>query len=238
MRGIIWELTAEFASFRPFYTTTIVDTYPFPPKTTIIGMIGAALGLTEDEIFEYYEKIKVGIKIEHYDSIFNDLQKIWKVEDDKVRRTPFVIIKRFLYKPRFMIYLLTPNDEILIDTIEKALNNPEYPITLGDSDSLFYPENIDYFKIVENVKPVKSRFFRCLIDVKIAKINGGIKYPKVKINNSKFKIYPKIVKVPISFEKTRKNPKIVEVLYHSQGEVELEKEIDAYEFKGEPIYLF
>lgn len=236
MKGIIWRLTGEYGSFRPYYTTTIIDTYPFPPKTSIIGMIGAACGFSESELFNYYEKIKVGIKIEHFDNIYNDLQKIWKVEGRS--KKIFVIVKRFLYRPKFTIYLLTPDEKNLIDKVQSALQNPKYPITLGDSDSLFYPENKNYIEEVKDVKPKKSKFFKCLIDAKVSQINGGVKYLKEKLEKEKFKLYPKIVKMPVAFDRNRGKPKIVDVLYHSKGEVELEKEIDTYEFNKEPIYLF
>ena len=41
----------------------------------------------------------------------------------------------------------------------------------------------------------------------------------------------------MKFEKGRKNPKTKEIICFI-GEIEIEKEIDAYEFDGEPIYLF
>jgi len=229
MKGIIWHLKGEYASFRPFYMSSLIDTYPFPPKTVIVGMIGAACGWDESNLVEHYEKIKVGIKIEHFDGIFNDLMKIWKVEDSGERKI-FVVVKRFLYKPEFTIYITA--SENLIDTIQKKLKDPVYPITLGDSDSLFYPEK-NYLKVVD-VVPTKTRHFKCIIN---AEIIGGMHYPKDRIEEGRFKIPPKIVKMPVSFEEGRK-VKIATVLVHSKGVVELKEEVDAYEFEGEPIYLF
>ena len=235
MKGIIWYLKGEFGSFRPFYSTSIIDTYPFPPKTAVVGMIGAALGLSEDEIVDYYKKIRVGIKIEYFESIFNDLVKIWKVEDSGERKI-FIVIKRFLYKPRFTIYLATfeeTKEQKLLDNIYKALLDPAYPVTLGDSDSLFYPDG-KYLKIVDDVIPTRSRIFKCLIR---AEVVGGMHYPKDKREEETFKIHPKIVKMPIGFEKGRK-PEIINVLVHSKGEIHLKREVEAYEFNGEPVYLF
>lgn len=229
MKGIIWHLKGEYASFRPFYMSSLIDTYLFPPKTVVIGMIGAACGWDESDLVEHYDKIKVGIKIEHFDSIFNDLIKIWKVEDSGGRKI-FVVVKRFLYKPEFTIYITASED--LLDTIQGGLEDPAYPITLGDSDSLFYPKK-NYLKVVDIVS-TKSRYFKCLIN---AEIVGGMHYPKEKREEGRFRIDPKIVKMPVSFEEGRK-VKIANVLIHSKGEVELKEEVDAYEFEGEPIYLF
>jgi len=232
MKAIIWHLRGEYASFRPYYLTSIIDTYLFPPKTAIVGMIGAACGWKEEDLVEYYDKIKVGIKINKLDSIFNDLVKIWKVEHKE--RKIFVVNKCFLYKPHFTIYLATPEDKELVKDIQNKLKDPVYPITLGDSDSLFYPEDNSFVENV-NIKdgPIKSRIFKCIVP----KNSGGVIYRKAKIADSLYKIYPKAVKMPIRFRKVRKVESI-DVLYHCQGEIELKKEIEAYEFKGEPIYLF
>lgn len=261
MKGIIWHLRGEYAHFRPFYQSSIIDTYQFPPKTAIIGMIGATLGLRDDELVPYYELIKVGIKIDYYESVFNDLVKIWKIEkgdtkthkwcylpEDEVYeygelkkkididfvKGIFVVIKRFLYKPRFTIYLATPSNEDLIEKIQKGLEDPVYPITLGDSDSLFYPKNPSYFELVP-ITPTKSRYFKCLID---ALLVGGMHYPKDRWEEGEFRIHPRIVKMPIGFDKGRTLRKPINVLLHAKGEIELKEEVKAYEFKGEPIYLF
>lgn len=232
MKALIWHLSGEYASFRPYYLTSIIDTYLFPPKTVIVGMIGAACGWKEEDLVEYYDKIKVGIKINKIDSIFNDLVKIWKVEHKE--RKIFVVNKRYLFKPYFTIYLATPEDIKLINYIQNKLKAPVYPITLGDSDSLFYPRDNSFIESVDiRDKPIKSRVFKCLVP----KNSGGVVYKKAKIADNLYKIYPKAVKMPIRFREDREVESI-DVLYHCQGEIELKKEIEAYEFKGEPIYLF
>lgn len=230
MKGAIWQLEGEFGSFRPFYASSMIDTYPFPPKTSIIGMIGAGCGWTEEELVDYYDEIKVGIKIDHYDSIFNDLMKIWKVENTGQQKI-FVVVKRFLFRPRFTIFLRASND--LIKTIESGLNDPVYPITLGDSDSLFYPRG-NWFEILEEVPEIRTKKFRCLVDATLA---GGMKYEKPP-ENIRFKIHPKIVKMPVKFKQNRDLDTPRDVLLHSGGVVKLKNDIGAYEFKGESVYLF
>jgi len=262
MKGIVWYLRGEYGSFRPYDTTSIIDTYLFPPKTTIIGMIGAACGWSEDDLVEYYDRIKAGIKIEHFHSVFNDLTKMWKVlassearkqnrwlyfpenrvytfEElrrkipSRVLRQIFVVVKRFLYRPEFTIYLTTLSEDRLVKDIENALKDPMYPITLGDSDSLFYPRDMQYIKSVE-VKDIKSCRFHCLLDAEKVRKAGGIKYTG---KTAGFTIYPRFKTMPVSFKKNRKEPKIKEIICFS-GEIELNSEIEAYEFNGEPVYLF
>jgi len=259
MKGIIWHLRGEFGSFRPYDTTSIIDTYLFPPKTTIIGMIGAACGWSEDELVEYYDKIKVGIKIEHFDGIFNDLVKIWKVSEATkqskwlyilenkiysfeelckklsapILRQIFVVVKRYLYRPAFTIYIATPENEKLINKIGTALKDPMYPITLGDSDSLFYPKDLEYVEVVD-IQNVKSNKFRCLLNAEVVYEQGkGIKLT----DESNLTLYPRHTTMLVSFEPKRKNPKKRKIICFI-GEIELKKEIDAHRFKEESIYLF
>lgn len=259
MKGLIWHLRGEYASFRPPDTTAIIETNIFPPKTAIIGMIGAACGWREEELVKYYNEIKIGVKIEGFESVFNDLVKIWKVaeatkqsrwiyasdnriytfEEIKKRIPPiireiYVVVKRFLYKPKFTIYIASPNNEKLVDIIEEALKNPTYPITLGDSDSLFYPEQMEYVKKVEVKQNIKSKKFHCLLDRNVVYNEGG----GIKIKSeSQFLLYPRQKNMLVSFEEKRKDPRKKEIICFI-GEIELEKEIDAYEFDGEPVYLF
>src|SRR5665811_806593 len=58
---------ATTASFRVPETHTFHQTLPLPPKTTIIGMIGAALGFNLETAHKYVEqnKIFVGIYGKH-----------------------------------------------------------------------------------------------------------------------------------------------------------------------------
>jgi CRISPR-associated protein Cas5h len=262
MKGIIWHLRGEWGSFRPYDTTSIIDTYLFPPKTTIIGMIGAACGWNEDNLVEYYDRIKVGIRIEHFDSVFSDVTKIWKVflkgsgisrqtkwlyfPENKIytfkelqkKNLPsplgvFAVVKRFLYRPEFTIYMATLGEDKLVEDIKSALEDPIYPVTLGDSDSLFYPRNMEYVEMVTEVSPIRSCRFRCLLDAKTVHKAGGIKYTE----NTGFTIYPRFKMMPIRFEKSRKGLKTKEVVCF-KGEIELNEEIEAYGFNGEPVYLF
>lgn len=258
MKGLILQLKGEYASFRPYDTTSIIDTYFFPPKSSIIGMVGAALGLAEDELVGYYERIKVGIKIVQMPETFDDLTRIWKVSEatkdskwiylqenkaytyDELRRKVapvireiYVVVKRFLHRPEFLIYLSSSDDE-LIGEIEKKIKDPVYPISLGDSDSLFCPSDMDFCTEVERVRPVKAKRFSCLIDKDVAYNEGlGIKIPQ----NSKTVLYPRQKSMVVSFEGGRAKPKIKEIICFV-GEIETVKEISAYDFNGEAVFLF
>lgn len=49
---IIFDLTGAFAMFRKFYTNSSSLSYPFPPRTTVAGLIAGLLGYERDTYYE------------------------------------------------------------------------------------------------------------------------------------------------------------------------------------------
>ncbi len=49
---VIFDLTGAFAMFRKFYTNSSSLSYPFPPRTTIAGLIAGLLGYERDSYSE------------------------------------------------------------------------------------------------------------------------------------------------------------------------------------------
>ncbi|HOT03983.1 MAG TPA: type I-B CRISPR-associated protein Cas5b [Methanolinea sp.] len=47
---IVFDVWGQFGHFRKHYTTTSSSTFSFPPRTAIIGMIGAILGIEKHDI--------------------------------------------------------------------------------------------------------------------------------------------------------------------------------------------
>lgn len=263
MDGLIWYLQGETGSFRPKEATSIIDTYPFPPKTAVIGMIGAALGLSEKQLLPYYDKIKVGIKIQGTLHSYNDLMRIWKLSESAKKekwvyfhdgkiyafaelkkklkskmstlpvREIFVVVKRFLYHPKFTIYILIPENNRFIVDIKKALLDPVYPITLGDSDSLFYPQDMNYVEIVKNIRKTRAQYFECILSTDIVDKAGGLEFSE---SSGGLTIYPQFKTMPVRFEAGRKVTMQSVICF--KGVVKVKHPIEAYDFKGEPIFLF
>jgi len=64
-RLLVFDIEGSFAHFRKGYTTTSPVTYDFPPRTVLIGMLGAILGHDENTYIESFslEKCRIGIGI-------------------------------------------------------------------------------------------------------------------------------------------------------------------------------
>ncbi|SHM76485.1 CRISPR-associated protein Cas5h [Caldanaerovirga acetigignens] len=59
------DLAGKMAHFRKFYANSSSLSYPFPPRTTIAGMLAAILGKERDGYYSLFslEKAKIGIRI-------------------------------------------------------------------------------------------------------------------------------------------------------------------------------
>lgn len=62
---LIFEIEGFFAHFRKGYTTTSPLTYDFPPRTVVIGILGAILGYDEDTYIEKFtlDQCKIAVRI-------------------------------------------------------------------------------------------------------------------------------------------------------------------------------
>jgi len=62
IKALSFELRGKFAHFRKFYTNSSSLTYPIPPPTTLIGTIGATMGLDRNEFSEVLDGIRLSIR--------------------------------------------------------------------------------------------------------------------------------------------------------------------------------
>lgn len=132
------------ASFRVPETHTFHKTLPLPPKTTITGMIGAALGVNLKDAHKYVEEngILVSVYGKHK-GIMKDLWNYRKItkkrytQDQLKNRLHYsILIREYLYDNIFYIYFGS-DKENKIENLREAMICPIYPITAGNSDDLF-----------------------------------------------------------------------------------------------------
>lgn len=136
---------AATASFRVPETHTFHQTLPLPPKTTIIGMAGAALGLPlpEAHAFATEHGLLVGVYGSHK-GLMRDLWNYRKVtrkekkytpEDIQNRRHYSILIREYLTDCDFTFYFGAESAEPL-EKLREAMKAPAYALTAGNSDDL------------------------------------------------------------------------------------------------------
>lgn len=135
-------LTCPFwASFRNHSTVNVHVTYPFPPPSTIYGLINAARGKPQDW-HDDRDAWQIAIVVErrgHLMETFSKIMKISRGDGDESATVKGVfdrttLIRQKLLAPRYRVYLKAPLD--LLQEAESAMLNPHWTLYLGESDDL------------------------------------------------------------------------------------------------------
>ncbi len=177
---LIFDIWGDYAHFRKFYTTSSPITLPFPPKTTIIGLISAIIGLDKDVYLKHFPKENYIVALEICSPIktvfimenWVDVKK-WDPKSQakeilegkrKIRKLAHTQIRvEWVKDPKYRIYFYH-KDQDLQSKLKHHLENHTsfYTPTLGLSENL---ANFKYigeqdFEITETestrFQPVKS----------------------------------------------------------------------------------
>jgi CRISPR-associated protein Cas5t len=160
-------------SFRQPDFQTYHKTLPLPPKTTVAGMLGAALGISPKAVNDEWLKkgrFCMGI-VGESNGKANDLWQIRKYENKQISAfnkfrddvknsslkkeykitTPYkiaVIVRELLFKSEYVLYLTFTNESDL-QLIENHLRNPVWALSLGREDELINISAIDTVQLEE-----------------------------------------------------------------------------------------
>jgi CRISPR-associated protein Cas5h len=228
MQGLVLNLNATYFFYRIPYNSLLMDSLPFPPKTSIVGMFGAAIGWDEEMFIENIPKFKYGLIIENPGERVKETVAIFKNKDSPT----YPITKNIYYKASYRVFV-GAEDEKLLEEAYQAMKDPKYAITLGDSDNIFYPKDKDYIKLVEYSEG-NARSVRCILPSDVFMKNKG--YEKISDVISP----PTAYKVPVNFNGTGKKRRAVYATVYSYSgiSVKFNDDIKVYFFEGEPVYLF
>lgn len=125
---------SSVASFRVPEGHTFQQTLPLPPITTLVGMMGAALGLTYQDALNYRDKqvVHFGISGSHRGEM-RDLWKYNKVKSGEVLKD--VLIREYLTDCKLTIIIGSQSEEV-VSEIREGFKNPTYALSAGNSDNL------------------------------------------------------------------------------------------------------
>ena len=198
---LIFDIKSKFASFRKIDSNSSSMTYRFPPKTTIIGIIAAIMGMDKDAYYDVFRKSKIAVRIINpnrtlFQAVNNvkilnrrDLEDLNFFQNPKkaeptIVPTELLIPIDFKESLRYRIYFSDEN--YLLEQIFKKLNNnlTEFPISLGFANMLAHANIISkgvFNKIETNdknfeiVTPISVEF---IDHIEITNCNGT-KSPKI-----------------------------------------------------------
>lgn len=96
-----------------------------PSKSGIIGFLAAALGRRRDESVEDLNSLRVGIRADQEGEIIQDFHMVHK--DDKTS----YLTRRYYLSDAIFVVGLESKDDIVLKMLEKAVQNPVFPLFLG-----------------------------------------------------------------------------------------------------------
>jgi len=131
---IYFKIEALFGHFRNPYTTIYKQSYPFPPKPTIVGMVGAMCGWDEEKTLSNISLFKVGIPRWNHDDKIVEYAYILAYKDKRPELRP----ERFeiLVRPYYEIVLASQNEEVIKIASRIKKREFEFPIYMGKNEFL------------------------------------------------------------------------------------------------------
>jgi len=157
---IIFDIWGDYGHFKKYYTTSSPLTFSIPPRTAIIGLISAIIGLEKNQYLSLMTKDKADIAIR----IINPIKKIRMIQNlidtkggywkpvkrgNLTGRTP--VRFEYLKGPKFRIYF-THSDGEVYNSLKESLKNHKsvYTPCLGLSELIADFEFIDEVSVVRN----------------------------------------------------------------------------------------
>jgi len=140
---------AQVASFRRPLDHNYQRTLPMPPPTTLMGIAGAALGLSDRELWAPNSPVrglKVSVWMEEEAARARDMWTVLKIKSGKIaERSPY--FRELLFFVRYTF--LYGGSEDLLRRLELSFHDPAYPLSLGREDELMLIETLTLDEAVE-----------------------------------------------------------------------------------------
>lgn len=233
------------ASFRSPETHTFHKTLPLPPKTTIIGMMGAAMGLSLEEIHKLVEDQGFLVGVYGFNKgLMRDLwnyrkltgkEKNYTENDIKNRKQYSILIREYLFD-NFFIFYFGCNELEKLEHLRSAFLSPVYPLTVGNSDDLF--KICEVGDIIEEKQCKLNKFEYTVLPGDISQLyKNDIDFsqlPIVKTVNT-----PQVVLLPTRFTFKGNGRRVSERQKFTfiSTPVKLKTEIDGYTVNGRNVVL-
>jgi CRISPR-associated protein Cas5t len=207
-RFIKMECSGWFNSFRQPDFHTYHKTLPLPPKTTIGGMIGGALGISPMEVNDKWLKtnrFQVGI-VGQNNGKASDLWQIRKYEGEQIKayqsgkeKAPYrtaVIVRELLFNSQFCIYL-SFNDDGDFDLVKAHLENPKWALSLGREDELVLIKTLETVQLLE----VENKYYQNTVLPFDANTEGGYHLRDLKefTGRNMLSEAPRSLRLPMTF---------------------------------------
>jgi CRISPR-associated protein Cas5h len=229
MRTLMFDLWGEWGHFRKYYSTSSPLTFSVIPPTAVFGVLGAILGLENDEnqylktLREANTRVGVGIRNPVKKSMFglnliNTKGKVW-VPKRRKEGARTQIRTEFLRDPAFRLYVSMNDRDLYKELVQRVKGHrPYYTVCLGLSELL---ANFSYVGEIDASKQStvgKTVEVQSIIPMECVRKNGvpfapGKRYKKERM--------------PLSMDENRVVTSYGECLFETQG-TNIAADVDFY----------
>jgi CRISPR-associated protein Cas5h len=151
---VIFRSSGKYAHFRRPYTNVSSLSYPFPPRPTIAGLLGAILGIQKDEVAETFNErnLKVAVAIEKQ---VKTVTHVTNFRQDGIGGIDYSIKKpKKGWKPKELKNIPPYNEATQIPM--ELLRNPSFLIYVHLDDTSMF------FELGSRLKTNRSVYTPCL----------------------------------------------------------------------------
>lgn len=135
-----------WTSFRNPSTVNVHVTYPFPPPTTLYGMLNAARGMPQDW-HDDRDEWQISLIVESSGKLIETFSKILKLYEEKRLKAEVAkdrygkpvfdrttVVRQKMIGVHYTVYLKSVEAQLI--QAKQALLSPQWPLYLGESDDL------------------------------------------------------------------------------------------------------
>ena len=153
MRILTFRVWAPYAHFRRPYTTRSPATFSVPPRPTILGLLGAILGLDKKRYSDQLKGVKIGLKINRpIKKIRTTINLMDTKEDKMIQRTQ--MLYELISDPDYTVAIMA--DDYLVEELYKRIKDksPHYTPYLGTAQHIakIYDPRIGEYCTVEEIE--------------------------------------------------------------------------------------
>ncbi len=168
MRVLTFRVWAPYAHFRRPYTTRSPATFSIPPRPTVLGMIGAILGLSKKEYPEQLAELKIGIKLHgKLRKVRTTINLMDTKENKMIQRTQ--MLYEFISDPEYTIAVYSEDDKLIQELFSRIKERrPYYTPYLGTAQHIarIYDPKITEQNVVEKVETTYATPADAIVGVK------------------------------------------------------------------------
>ncbi len=206
---LVFDIAGEYGHFRKFNTTTSPLTYPIPPRSAILGMIGAILGIERETGIGKYKEGQTPLSnlldtgtARIAVQLLNPVNKVNMAFNLVNTKTSFFNIDNrtqieyeLLKNPAFRIFLQWDNSD-LSKKLERSLSDQHahFTLNLGLSQLLAQVSYVDRFQVRQEVA---DDFVEVISAIKLDLLNteNPIDFKKGEARNFKYlsDTYPNVL---------------------------------------------